>query len=225
MVRWCSMLELYYPPCRRSYWRRCIQNYGTLLSERSIWCDPGIWKGIPDHPAAVYFQHHGNLFMKKTPEQGGIFQQKKSRWDRRCKVKVKVNIKQGNCPKYQKRQYNNNSGQKVLSREKITGPTLTKATNHSIIRDQKQNQNYCPQNTKGFQGQGQGQVMQQPWIDCGIVLPSKLCTGNSLWEISKTLNTHPHPQRQASALPQPLSPVKIKKTQVPTMVTELTSWP
>ena len=50
---------------------------------------------------------------------------------------------------------------------------------------------------KGFQGQGQGQVMQQPWIDCRIVLPSHFALEQFV-EISKTLKietkyTHPHP--------------------------------
>ena len=65
----------------------------------------------------------------------------------------------------------------------------------------KQNQSYHPQNTKGFQGQGQ--VMQQPHIDCGIVLPSNFALEQFV-EISKALKkiedkyTHPHlkPQQQ-----------------------------
>ena len=51
---------------------------------------------------------------------------------------------------------------------------------------------------KGFQGQGQGQVMQQPQIDCGIVLPSDFMLEQPV-EISKALKkiedkyTHPCP--------------------------------
>ena len=82
---------------------------------------------------------------------------------------------------------------------------------------------------KGFQGQGQGQVMQQPWIDCGIVLLSNF-TLEQFVEISKALKkiedmyTHPHPQRQASASHNTVTSQN-KETQAPTMVMELTSQP
>ena len=79
---------------------------------------------------------------------------------------------------------------------------------------------------KGFQGQGQ--VMHQPWIDCGIVLP--LHTRTVFLEISKALRkiedkyAHPHPQRQVSASHNTITSQN-KETQAPTTATELTSQP
>ena len=71
--------------------------------------------------------------------------------------------------------------------------------------------------------------MQQPWIDCGIVLPSNF-TLEQFLEISKALKkiedeyTHPCPQRQGSASHNTVTSQN-KETQAPTMATELTSQP
>ena len=82
---------------------------------------------------------------------------------------------QGNCPQYPKRQYNNNGGQKSYQGNNYrTNPNQGYKSQYQ--QRPKQNQNYCPQNTKGFQSQGQGQVMQQPQINCKIVLLSNLGT-------------------------------------------------
>ena len=69
--------------------------------------------------------------------------------------------------------------------------------------------------------------MQQPWIDCGIVLLSNFELEQFV-EISKALKkiedkyTHPHPQRQASASHNTVTSQN-KKTQAPTISTESTS--
>ena len=69
--------------------------------------------------------------------------------------------------------------------------------------------------------------MQQPQIDCGIVLPSNFAIEQFV-EISKALKkiedkyAHPHPQRQASASHNTITR-QSKETQAPTMTTELTS--
>ena len=121
---------------------------------------------------------------------------------------------QGNCPQYQKRQYNNNGGQKSYQGNNYrTNPNQGYKSQYQ--QGPKQNQNYHPQNMKGFQGQGQGQVMQQPQIDCGIVLPSNF-TLEQFVEISKALKkiedkyTHLIPKDKLQP-PTTLSPVKIKK--------------
>ena len=135
---------------------------------------------------------------------------------------------QGNHPQYQKRQYNNNGGQKSYQGNNYRN-NPNQGYKSQYQQGPKQNQSYHPQNMKGFQGQGQGQVMQQPQIDCGIVLPSNF-TLEQFVEISKALKkiedkyTHPHPQRQASASHNTVTSQN-KETQAPTMVTELTSQP
>ena len=133
---------------------------------------------------------------------------------------------QGNCPQYQKRQYNNNGGQKSYQGNNYkTNPNQVYKSQYH--QGPKQNQSYCPQNTKGFQGQGQ--VTQQPWIDCGIVLPSNF-TLEQFVEISKALKkiedkyAHPCPQRKASASHNTVTSQNIE-TQAPTTVMELTSQP
>ena len=133
---------------------------------------------------------------------------------------------QGNHPQYQKRQYNNNSGQKSYQGNNYRN-NPNQGCKSQYQQGPKQNQSYCPQNMKGFQGQGQDQVTQQPQIDCGIVLPSNF-TLEQFVEISKALKkikdkyAHPHPQRKASASHNTVTSQN-KETQAPTMATELTS--
>ena len=122
---------------------------------------------------------------------------------------------QGNCPQYQKRQYNNNGGQKSYQGNNYR-TNFNQGYKSQYQQGPKQNQSYCPQNMKGFQGQGQGQVMHQPRIDCGIVLPSNF-TLEQFVEISKALkkiegqvHTASSPQDKLQP-PTTLSPVKIKK--------------
>ena len=162
---------------------------------------------------------------EETPEQEEFsMEEVQMRLQMQCQSQGQC--QQGNHPQYQKRQYNNNIGQKSYQGNNYkTNPYQGYKSQYQ--QGPKQNQSYHPQNTKGFQGQGQGQVIHQPRIDCRIVLPSNFALEQFV-EIAKALKKiedkyrHPHPQRQASAFHNTITSQN-KETEAPTMTLGLTS--
>ena len=127
------MLELYIPPLQKKLLKKMHLNYGPHSLREAFDMTLEFEKEYQiTQPQSTF--NVMEMCYEETPEQEEFSTEE---------VKVKVNINKVTAPSI-KRGNTTTMVAKSLIKGTITGPTLTKATNHSIIRDQSKIKTIVP---------------------------------------------------------------------------------